>query len=180
MHASYIYIYIHTGVRHTESNSAHFGLGKTHRFFIVLLTGFKLESLMSYNLESDTLPIEPLHHQTDLYIKQLVCKHEPHRTKHRQINVTFSVNINTFSSTTDRDRKGQYLRVLFVCLVSCLCHCYYCRESNTLFRPSNRATQTQDSLLHLGHWSIHKQEMGTHMYTIQSNTFASTIMIVIK
>ena len=49
---------IHTGVGHTDSESAqHFLLGKT-QVFLVLRTGFELGSWNPLDLEFDALPID--------------------------------------------------------------------------------------------------------------------------
>ena len=57
---SFLRMHIHTGVGHTDSESAqHFWLGKTHKFFLCSWLDSNLGPL---NLESDALPTEPPRH----------------------------------------------------------------------------------------------------------------------
>ena len=57
---SFLCVRIHTGVGHTDSESAqHFWLGKTDNFF---LCSWRDSNLRSLDLESNTLPTEPPRH----------------------------------------------------------------------------------------------------------------------
>ena len=59
---------IHTGVGHTDSESAqHFWLGRTHKFFLCSwrMQGLNLGSL---DIESDALHTEPPHHRVVLWL----------------------------------------------------------------------------------------------------------------
>ena len=66
---SFLCVYIHTGVGHTDTKSAQpFWLGKTHTFFLCFWRDWNsIGSLMSWNLESDTLSMQPPRH-TLLYV----------------------------------------------------------------------------------------------------------------
>ena len=57
-----VYTRTHGGWAHRQWVSTTFFTCKSSQFFLVRLMGFKLMSLMSWNLDSDVLPIEPPHH----------------------------------------------------------------------------------------------------------------------
>ena len=59
LYCAYVIILVHTGVRHTDSESAHFWLGKIHKFF---LCSWRDSNLGPLDLESNALPIEPPRH----------------------------------------------------------------------------------------------------------------------
>ena len=66
----YIYIYIHTGVGHTDSKSPHFWLWKTLKFVLCSWRRWG-SNLRSFDLESNALPTEPPRHPVCVY----VCVH---------------------------------------------------------------------------------------------------------
>ena len=63
----HFYVCVYTQGLGTPTASQHniFDSGKLSHIFLLLPTGFKLGSMISYNLESDTLPIESPVHTAD-------------------------------------------------------------------------------------------------------------------
>ena len=78
-----VYISIHTGVGHTDSESAQYYLTRknSHKCFLCSWRR-RASNLVSLNLESDALPTEPTRHSLALRVKIVtIPKGELHRQK---------------------------------------------------------------------------------------------------